>query len=75
MLFSEAVESRRLVRAGAEGLSELIPESVLPTLLLVVEPGCPRYGLGLVRVREGSPFRGGKQGGTANQNSSLRSDA
>ena len=45
--FREAAESRRLVRAGVEGLGILIPESVPGTRLSVVGPGCPRYGLGL----------------------------
>ena len=50
--FSDAAESRCLVRTGAEGLDDLIPESVLPKHAQVVGPGCLRYGLALVGGRE-----------------------
>ena len=40
---SNAAESRWLVQTGADGLGDLIPESVLPKRKPVVKPGFPRY--------------------------------
>ena len=44
--YSEATESRRTVRADAEGLGALLPESVSSKRKRVMKHGCPRYGAG-----------------------------
>ena len=71
--FSDVTESRRAVRADADELGVLLPESVLSKPWRSIRPrsvmrhGCPRYRAGpCLRSLSDFPALGDNQGGTAN---------
>ena len=64
--FSKAPESRRLLRADADGSGALLPESVLSKRKRVMRHGCHRYmARPCLRLMRDPLFSGGNQGGTA----------